>query len=722
MRFYGCPARMLARCCCAPAIPVAMSEPLSPPPVTAYRPEYLPAYIANGVLGLRCGRIPFRDGTTIVNGFSGLDPADGVEGFSRAPFAIAADIELEGVRLSVAPQRARFVEQRYDFANAELTTVLDFEVEGVIARLVVTAFCSHTMPSVVLQELQVTTNRPADVAVSVGFDPARVAGRPEFVEPPGHRDMPDGPDGLLIWHSPGEIARCGMAYGSDFLGTSGVQRSLARRDEPGMISTTYRFRARRDRPYRIRQMASLVPDLVHPHPSDQAARLLAGARKVGWDGIREAHRAAWRELWRSRIELAGAPRRWQAITDASLFYLMTSVHPSSVAGTSLFGLAYWPNYHYYRGHVMWDIDTFVVPPLSLIDPASARSLLDYRFRHLEDARQNAKIAGWRGAMFPWESCPLHGEEVTPGSSPPTKAHVSMDVALAFATYAHATGNRDHLRRFAWPVVEAVAEFVESRAVQSARGYEIRHVTGPAETDPPVDNDAFVNMTAAVVLNEAIGFAGQLGEEPVPAWTRIAEGLVLPTSADGRRIVNHDGYRVDEPKGGTPSAAAGIFPVGYPVSGSLERATFRYAVEQQAPRYVGTPMFSGFLPAYAARAGLPDQAAQLLERGYGDFVNEPFLETDEFSRSDPSKPRAGPMFANIGAYLSTVLFGFTGMQIGPGEPEAWCERPVRLPSGWRSVHVERLWARGEGWSLDATRDGASARFRRDAASEEMARAS
>ncbi|HET9344448.1 MAG TPA: hypothetical protein VFO05_02000 [Candidatus Limnocylindrales bacterium] len=699
-----------------------MSEPISPPPVTNYRPEFLPAYIANGVLGLRCGRIPFRTGTTMVNGFAGLDPSDGVEGFSRVPFALGADVELNGVRLSNAEYLVRFVEQRYDFASAELSTTLDFSVGDTTARIEVVAFCSHTLPSVVLQELRVSVDRAAELALSVGVDPRDVPGRSEVRPQPSGRITPKAPDGIMIWHSPGEIARCGMAYASDLLGTAEAERTTSPRDEPGMASTTYRFRARRDRPYRIRQMTSLVPDLVHPHPAEQAARLLAMAKTKGWDQVRDENRDAWRGLWRSRIELDGAPGRWQAITDASLFYLLTSVHPSSIAGTSLFGLAFWPNYHYYRGHAMWDIETFVIPPLVLIDPDSARSILDHRLRHLDSARQNAKLSGWLGAMYPWESCPLHGEEATPGASAPTKVHVSMDVALAFAAYIHGTGNRDHLRRFAWPVIEAVAEFVESRVVRSRRGYEIREATGPAETDPPVDNNAFVNMAASVTLDEAVGFARELGEEPKLRWREIARGLVVPRAARGRRLINHDGYRLDEPKGGTPDAAAGLFPVGYRVPPDVEEATFRFAVEDQAPRYVGTPMLSAFLPTYAARAGLPSLAAELLERGYADFINEPFLETDEFSRTDPSKPRAGPMFANIGAYLSTVLFGFTGLRLGSGDPADWAERRVSLPSGWRAIRVERLMVRGHERSLVARAGARRASLDGRAGQDREARAS
>jgi trehalose/maltose hydrolase-like predicted phosphorylase len=676
-----------------------MSLPLSPPPVREHLPQYLPAYIANGVLGLRCPRIPFQGGVCMVNGFAGLDVRDSLEGFARAPFPLAADISVDGIRLSRATERVRFLEQRYDFGRAELSTVLEYRNGETAARIEVLQLCSHQLPTIALQELRVTLNRPADVIVSVGIDPTGIDGRGEYPERTSGKPSADEPEGLLVWHSHGEVSSCGLAYRSEFLGGE-AEQAQTRQDEIGLLATEWTFRARADRPYRVRLMTSVVPSVAHPHPQDHAARLLSLAFAKGWDRMREDQRLAWEELWKARIVIDGADRRWQAITDASLFYLLTSVHPASVASTSLFGLAYWPNYHYYRGHVMWDIETFALPPLLLMAPESARALLDYRSRYLEAAKMNARLAGWKGAMYPWESCPLHGEEVTPGAGAPTKGHATLDVALGFASYVHATGDLDYLRRTAWPVVHAVAEWAESRVERTRRGYELREITGPAEADPPRNNNAFVNMAASVLLREAVGFAETLGETPNRLWAEIAAGLVLPSASRGQHIPNHDDYRIDQLKAGTPEAAAGIFPVGYPVSEAVERATFRYAVRQQAPRYVGTAMLSAFLPYYAARAGLRAESADLLEAGYGNFINEPFLETDEFTNTAPEQPRAGPMFANTGGFLTTLLYGYPGLRLGPGTPETWCERPVVLPAGWRGIHVERLWMHGEGRGLVA----------------------
>jgi protein-glucosylgalactosylhydroxylysine glucosidase len=42
---------------------------------------------------------------------------------------------------------------------------------------------------------------------------------------------------------------------------------------------------------------------------------------------------------------------------------------------------------------------------------------------------------------------------------------------------------------------------------------------------------------------------------------------------------------------------------------------------------------------------------------------------------------------------SCLYGLTGLHLGPGEPESWCEYPIILPEGWEGIRVERIWVRG-----------------------------
>jgi trehalose/maltose hydrolase-like predicted phosphorylase len=664
--------------------------PISPVPVEEWRPEYLPAYVANGLVGLRVGPVPFAGGIAILNGFAGVDVETGVESFARVPYPLGGDVVVDGASVAFAPERARLVEQRYDFACGELHTRFVIDTGGPRVEVAALAFCSRTQPSVVLQQLEVRVERACDLVLLVGVYPSGVPGARRRSPGTGEESSADG---RLLWSSHGDLSTCGIAYASALDGAD-AERSVADRDLQPLL-TSYAFRARSGRRYRLRQLASLVPEALHSRPDLEAVRLVYAARSRGFDALREDNRRAWAELWQGRPVLVGAPERWQALADAAFYYQQSSAHPSSPSSTSMFGLAYWPNYHYSRGHVMWDIDTFAVPPLLLTAPSSARALLDFRCSRLEAARANAALSGYRGAQYPWESGLLRGDETAPGDGTAAahEHHVSLDVAFALTQYVHATHDLAYARRRAWPVLESVAEWVRSRVVETSRGFEIHGVTGIAEKSPPVDNNAFVNMAAGVALREIGSVAATIGEHADPRWAEIAERLYLPLSARTKVIRNHDAYRSTEEKGETPEAAAGLFPFTYDVPPDVERATLDFYLGL-ADRYVGAPMLSALLPVYAARLGDRDRALELLERGYEDFILEPYTITDEYSRSVfPDMPRAGPFTANLAAFLTSVLYGFTGLRLGAGDPATWCSRPVTMPRGWDGVEVEALWARG-----------------------------
>jgi trehalose/maltose hydrolase-like predicted phosphorylase len=368
----------------------------------------------------------------------------------------------------------------------------------------------------------------------------------------------------------------------------------------------------------------------------------------------------------------------------------------------MFGLGYWPDYHYYRGHVMWDIDTFVVPSLILTQPEAARSLLEYRSERLDAARNNAAMHGYRGVQFPWESSLRLGEEAAPaeGAAAVHEHHVSPDVAFAFAQFLHATHDWEWGRRHAWPVLQGVAEWVASRGVESKRGFEIKQAGGIAEKSSPVDNNSFVNVAARTALLEANALAKPLGHEPDPAWATLARKFFVPIDGNGV-IRNHDAYRKSEEKGETPEGAAALFPQSYDCTPEIERATFDFYLDL-ADEYVGAPMLSALLGVYAARVGDRERSLELFERGYAAFVVDPFSITTEYDRQKfPEQPVAGPFTANLGGFLLSCLYGLPGLRLGDGDPETWCRRPVVLPAGWEAIEVDRIWARDREGRLSAS---------------------
>jgi alpha,alpha-trehalase len=152
----------------------------------------------------------------------------------------------------------------------------------------------------------------------------------------------------------------------------------------------------------------------------------------GFQDLLHSHIRAWRFLWkRFQMEMTYSrdvdKDRIKMVANLYTFHLLqtTSMHTMAMgldAGVPSRG---WHG-EAYRGHIFWD-ELFIFPLINLRLPEITRSLLMYRYRRLDRARINAREAGYRGAMFPWqsgssgreESQQLHLNPVPAGGFPTT---------------------------------------------------------------------------------------------------------------------------------------------------------------------------------------------------------------------------------------------------------------------------------------------------------------
>jgi hypothetical protein len=177
-------------------------------------------------------------------------------------------------------------------------------------------------------------------------------------------------------------------------------------------------------------------------------------------------------------------------------------------------------------------------------------------------------------------------------------------------------------------------------------------------------------------------------------------MVIPIDPQTKVIANHDNYRPDEDQAATPEAAAGLFPLEFAVDPETERRTMEFYVGM-ADRYAGQPMLSSMLGVYAARLGDRAASLDLFEKGYGQFIVDPYTITLEYSPTAfPDHPHAGPFTANLGGFLTSCLYGLTGLHLLSGDPSTWFQRTVALPEGWDAIHSDSVWVRGRPKALHA----------------------
>jgi hypothetical protein len=103
---------------------VSMIKPISPPAVTSAGQRELPAYVSNGLIGLRVRDIAFLPGMSLLNGYAGEHPEKRIEAAAATPYPLAADVAVDGVWLSDCPHQAKNLRQSYDFETGELFRVL----------------------------------------------------------------------------------------------------------------------------------------------------------------------------------------------------------------------------------------------------------------------------------------------------------------------------------------------------------------------------------------------------------------------------------------------------------------------------------------------------------------------------------------------------------------------------------------------------------------------
>ncbi len=436
----------------------------------------------------------------------------------------------------------------------------------------------------------------------------------------------------------------------------------------------FRKRLRTGQRYRFAVVGSVLSSAYNADPHNEAERLTIFARLEGIDRLLQRHEQAWEALWRRDILIEGDAQAQRDVHFA-LYHLYSFVRAGTALSISPMGLSGLG----YNGHIFWDAELWMFPPLLVLHPELAHSLLEYRYQRLEAAKANAFAHGFKGAMFPWESAAT-GSEDTPvwALTGPFQHHITGCVGWAFWKYYQVTGDTSWLRERGWPVLKEVADFWASRVERKGPGrYEINNVIGANEWEENIDNNAFTNGMAITTLRYAVQAARVLGIEPDPDWEHVADNIPILKFADGttRENATYEGQMIKQ---------ADVNLLAYP----LELITDRKAILRDLHYYEsrlspeGPAMGPAILSVLYARLGDADKAWEWFVRSYKPNEVPPFGVLAETAGG------TNPYFATgAGGMLQAVLFGFGGLHIGPNG--------IRQVDSVLPPHWERLVVKGVG---------------------------
>ena len=453
-------------------------------------------------------------------------------------------------------------------------------------------------------------------------------------------------------------------------------------------------------------------------PAEVALHCSRMAARRGYESLLTNHESEWAKVWqRSDVTIDGDDAAQNALR-FSIFHSIvcapTGSDKISLGAKGLHGEGY-------RGHVFWDCEIFNLPMFIHTQPEVARNLLMYRYHTLPGARRKAQAAGYRGAMYAWESADT-GDETTPVWANhlgeririwcgDIEQHISADVAYAVWQYYQATGDEQFLLDHGAEIIFETATFWASRFEYNSEldRYEIRGVIGPDEYHEHIDNSVFTNAMAQWNIRLALELAEDLkarnaqewtslknrlhlNDRRMREWSRIWQKAFIPFSAGLGVHDQFDGFlsleKIDLEKldlGGRPPDAvlgreatarsqvikqADVLMLMYLLGDQFDARTVRTNYDYYAPICGhGSSLSLAIHSIMASRLGRSKEALQYFRRSAAIDLE------DGMGNSG-----AGIHMASHGGNWQAVIRGFCGVS---ADQHAITFQPA-LPAGWQSI--------------------------------------
>ncbi len=358
--------------------------------------------------------------------------------------------------------------------------------------------------------------------------------------------------------------------------------SINRNENPGQrkniqkdqyIGQEIQLQCEKRKPVKIEKLLSIYTskDFAISDPLTETKTKLS--RLENFKTLLEKHVVTWSQIWdKSDLDLQTGSQN-QLILRLHIFHLyQTASHNSidldfGVPSRGWHGEAY-------RGHIFWD-ELYIFPYINLHNPQLARSLLMYRYRRLPEAKQAAKDAGYRGAMYPWQSGsngqeesqeihlnPKSGRWIPDHSS--LQRHINGAIPYNVWQYYQCTKDMGFLTYYGAEIIFNTALFWSSITEYNPERerYEIRGVVGPDEyhtqypgvDTPGLNNNAYTNFMAVWVLQCALNLLGlfdkdvqeeffakvDFDQNDIEKWEDIIQKMYIPFH-DGDIIMQFEGF-------------------------------------------------------------------------------------------------------------------------------------------------------------------------------------
>ena len=632
--------------------------------------NYYGITVANGMIGIVSSPEAFKVKEVVLAGAYDLYGRGRVSNFLKSFNLLNMYLEVDGRRLS--NNDATNMQQSLDMKEAKFTTSFDYKD---IATVSYTYYSLRQLPYSVLMDVTVTAKKAFNMAgASVMEAPDALKEVQNYYN---EIDRPHTTISLLTSSAKSPTGKLLMCASNAFIFTEAhgsEPRVIHEMWDNNMHLMKFAKTLKAGESYNYSIVGSSITSAHHDDPLNEAERLTIFAKLQGRERLVEMHNKAWQELWKSDIVIEGDAQSQQDVR-SMLYHLYSFVREGASNSPSPMGLSGLG----YNGHVFWDTELWMFPSILQLQPAIAKSMVEYRFERLEAAKRNAFGKGYKGAMYPWESA-ASGVEETPvwALSGPFEHHITADVALAAWSYYCVTQDKNWLREKGWPILKNTADFWTSRVERNGAGqYDIKNVVAADEWAENVDNNAFTNAAAKANLQYATEAAKILGVVADADWMNVANNIPILKMADGitKEHATYNGEGIKQ---------ADVNLLSYPLKEITDPKQIKKDLEYYAARVPneGTPaMTQAIFSLLYSRIGESEKAMHFFKDSYMPNLLPPFNVIAE------TKGGTNPYFATgAGGIIQAMLNGFGGLEF---TPTGITQIKTGLPKQWKSLTLKGI---------------------------------
>ncbi|MFT4760793.1 MAG: kojibiose phosphorylase [Saprospiraceae bacterium] len=450
---------------------------------------------------------------------------------------------------------------------------------------------------------------------------------------------------------------------------------------------------------------------------------LEKAKFIGFDTLLATNASAWQVKWDNSDCVIVGDESANLVVRFNTYHLLITANENdpkvNIGAKSLSGEGY-------KGHVFWDTEIFLLPFYIYTQPKTAKALLLYRYHCMEGAKKNAKMNGFGGAQYPWESADT-GEETTPKWTHDGKhriwtgeeeIHITADVAYGVLTYLTASDDFQFFLDYGAEMLFETARFWSSRLeyIEDKNHYELNRVIGPDEFHEHVDNNVFTNRMAQWNLEKVIGWYDvlkteypeelkqlsdrlKLSEEEVLDWQKKSKNIYIPFDKEKKLIEQFEGYfnYKEVPITQWDKNNMPIYPEGYDHF-NADETTLVKQPDVIMLLYVLPDEFSDEIKRinyefYEKRTMHKSSLSPSIHSIMGIEIGDTTKAVQYFERSafvdlidNQGNTDMGMHIASCGGTWQTVVFGFGGVRVKSGKLnfKPW------LPPHWEALSFKLKW--------------------------------